>query len=101
MGLWIAKPFHSRGYGSAVVRKIVEYGFKTLTLTKIEALVFVGNTASRKIFEKNGFKLEGTLRAAVKKREKFLDEWVMGILREDYELNSQSEKTKLRLHVLT
>ena len=78
MGLWIASQFHGQGYGAEAVRLITEYGFNKLGLQKINAMIFVGNFASRKIFEKNGFLLEGTIRHAAKKRGKLIDEWSMG-----------------------
>ena len=53
-------------------------------MQKIEAFVFAGNQASRQIFEKNGFSLEGTLRKAQLKRGKLLDEWIFGITREEW-----------------
>jgi RimJ/RimL family protein N-acetyltransferase len=83
LGLWIGTQYQRRGFGSLVVRRLCEYGFKTLSLDKLEGSVFVGNEASRRIFEKNGFMLEGTIRRRVKKRGKLVDEWLFGILRED------------------
>ncbi len=83
MGLWIGVPFQGKGYGTEVVSLAVLYGFKKLNMEKIEATIFVGNQASRRIFEKCGFKLEGTIRKCVKKRGKILDEWLFGITKED------------------
>jgi len=84
IGLWIGQPYHNRGYGTRVVRRLLAYGFDALGLEKIEGCVFVGNWASRRIFEKNGFQLEGTIRKAVCKRGLALDEWLFGITREDW-----------------
>lgn len=84
IGLWIGIPFQGKSYGTKVVHCLVEYGFVRLELEKIEASVFVGNLASRRIFEKNGFLLEGTIRRAIYKRGQFLDEWLFGITRQDY-----------------
>ncbi len=84
IGLWIGKPFHGKGYGSQAVRWIVSYGFEYLGLEKIEAEIFVGNWGSRRIFEKNGFLLEGTRRKSVRKYGQVLDEWLMGLTREDW-----------------
>ncbi|MGZ3771659.1 MAG: GNAT family N-acetyltransferase [Bdellovibrio sp.] len=81
IGLWIGLPFHGKGYGTEAIQLITDYGFDKLKLQKIEALVFVGNLASRKIFEKNGYVLEGTIRSAVKKRGKLLDEWILGLVK--------------------
>ena len=84
IGLWIGEPFHGKGYGTHAVRELTRYAFEQLKMEKLEASVFVGNTASRRIFEKNGFQLEGTIRKATKKRGVFLDDWIFGITREDY-----------------
>ena len=65
------------------MRLLARYAFDELGLAKLEATVFVGNVASRRIFEKNGFLLEGTIRRAVRKRGRFVDEWLFGKLAEE------------------
>lgn len=82
IGLWVGQKYQGRGAGTSAVAAVVKYGFEVLKLQKIEAYVFVGNHSSRKIFEKNGFILEGTLRSVAKKRGKLVDEWVLGIVAE-------------------
>lgn len=82
-GLWIGEPDHGRGCGTEAVRLLSRYAFDELGLAKLEATVFVGNVASRRIFEKNGFRLEGTIRRAVRKRGRFVDEWLFGKLAEE------------------
>jgi len=84
LGLWIGESYHGKGYGSVIVRELKRISFEQIGLQKLEATVFVGNAASRRIFEKNGFLLEGTIRKAVLKRGKLLDEWLFGITREEY-----------------
>ena len=84
MGLWIGKPFQGNGYGARVVRELVRYGFEHLKLEKIDAYVFTGNWTSRRIFEKNGFSLEGTIRSAMLKRGQSMDEWLYGLTRQEY-----------------
>jgi uncharacterized protein (DUF952 family)/RimJ/RimL family protein N-acetyltransferase len=91
IGLWIGIPYQGLGYGTLVVRKLLHYGFAELGMEKIEASVFVGNLASRRIFENNGFTLEGTIRKAVRKRGQALDEWLLGITRQDFEKITFSE----------
>ncbi len=84
MGIWIGIPFHGKGYGTEAVRQIVQYGFDKLQLEKVEAKIFAGNQASRRLFEKVGFQLEGTIRAGAKKRGKLQDEWLFGILKNEF-----------------
>jgi ribosomal-protein-alanine N-acetyltransferase len=83
LGLWVGHGQHGLGYGTEAVRLATRYAFERLGLHKLEASVFVGNHASRRIFEKNGFRLEGTVRCAVRKRGGFVDEWLFGILRDE------------------
>src|SRR5439155_8403632 len=54
IGLFIGTAYQGGGYGTMVVRKLVEDGFVAMALEKLEAAVFVGNEASRRIFEKDG-----------------------------------------------
>jgi uncharacterized protein (DUF952 family) len=85
LGLWIGLPYHGKGYGTLVVRWLVNYGFARLKLEKIEASISLGNWASRRIFEKNGFIVEGAIRKATLKRGHWQDDWRVGITHEDYE----------------
>ena len=77
VGLWIGEPYWGQGVGTAAVELIVGYARDVLGMRRIEAKIFVGNEASKRIFEKNGFALEGTLRQAIVKRGVPTDEWLM------------------------
>lgn len=82
IGLWIAESEQGRGVGTSAIREIVKYG-EGLGLVRQEAYVFVGNWASRRIFEKNGFELEGTLRKYARKGDAYRDEWLLARISED------------------
>lgn len=84
VGLWIGEPFQGKGYGTQVVASLTAYGFGKLGLSKIVADIFVGNWASRRAFEKNGYQLEATQAAALVKRGSPVDEWFLGLSREVY-----------------
>jgi ribosomal-protein-alanine N-acetyltransferase len=45
-----------KGYMSAVVDRVLKYGFITMKLSKIEAVIMKGNANSIKLIEKKGFK---------------------------------------------
>jgi RimJ/RimL family protein N-acetyltransferase len=51
VGLWIGIPYQGKGYGSKVVIEMLKYGIEKLRLEKMEAPIFVGNQASRRIFD--------------------------------------------------
>jgi RimJ/RimL family protein N-acetyltransferase len=57
-----------KGYASAAIRMICDYGFHTLNLHKLTAGCYVSNLGSLKAFQKNGFQVEG-----VRKQHAFLD----------------------------
>lgn len=51
-----------RGLMTEALEAVLHFGFGTLDLNRAEALVFDGNTASRRLLEKLGFACEGLLR---------------------------------------
>jgi ribosomal-protein-alanine N-acetyltransferase len=83
VGLWLGEPFQGRGHGTAAIHLASRYAFECLGLAKLEAAVFTGNYPSRRAFEKNRFRCEGTIRHAVRKQGILVDEWLMGLLREE------------------
>lgn len=76
-GLWIAERVQGRGLGTDAVEAITRYAVDELGLSTVEAHVFVGNEASRRVFEKNGYGLTETRPGAVTKRGRTIDEWVL------------------------
>lgn len=80
LGIWLAEAYQGRGLGTRSIGELVSYGWGRLGLHRLEAEVFVGNEASRRSFEKNGFELEGTIRGATLKRGAPRDEWLLGLV---------------------
>ncbi len=85
IGYWIGIPFHGRGLGTAAVARSLEIAFGEMGMEKMEASAFLGNEASVRILEKNGFRKEGLVRKAILKRGRWLDEHLLGITREEWE----------------
>ena len=82
IGLWLGREFQGRGYGSEAIGQVTEQGFRDLGLKRIEAQIFVGNAASRKAFENNGFALERTERSAILKQGRYQDVWYLSAYRQ-------------------
>jgi len=80
-GYWMAVPHWGNGYMTDAVRLVCYLGFKYLGLVKIYAPVFMGNTASKRVLEKNRFSSEGVLHCHHKKRGQWHDVWYMSLLR--------------------
>lgn len=85
LGFMVAPSARGRGYCPAAVVAICRWAFTTLGLVRIEWRANVGNTASRRVAEKAGFVLEGTVRRAVDQRGEHVDAWVGSLLPEDLE----------------
>ena len=84
IGYWVGIPFQGRGYATAAIREALRIGFQDMGMEKIEACVYTGNEASRRALLRAGFRQEGLVRKAVLKRGVWRDEWLFGILREEW-----------------
>jgi ribosomal-protein-alanine N-acetyltransferase len=62
LGYDLMKEHWGNGYITEAVKTIMDYGFNTLGLVRIEATVDSENSASMRVLEKNGFEHEGTRR---------------------------------------
>ena len=62
IGYEIHPDFWRKGYASEAIKKIAEYGFNEMNLTRIGAIIYLENHASYKLLEKLGFLREGVLR---------------------------------------
>ena len=85
IGYWLGFPYWSKGYMTDALRLICNLCFKHLGIVRIYAPIFKGNIRSRRVLEKNGFSLDGTLRSHLLKRGEWRDVWFMSLLRSDWE----------------
>ncbi|MCX6150723.1 MAG: GNAT family protein [Ignavibacteriales bacterium] len=76
--------FWSKGYGSEATRMMLKFSFDILNLNRVQLHVCVDNTKGVAAYKKAGFKVEGTLRKAMYHKNKYIDFYVMGILREEF-----------------
>ncbi len=73
----------SQGIMTEAVKEICKIAFSELDILRVTGLVYGANTASRKVLEKNGFSLEGTMKNAIIKNEKIYDLCIYGKLKEE------------------
>ena len=81
----------SKGYGTEAAWLLIEYGFKQLNLHRISSSVFAYNERSLRMHKKVGFKEEGRLRQADFKNGCFHDRVIFGLLRDEWNLNSNPD----------
>ncbi|HVX47052.1 MAG TPA: GNAT family protein [Mycobacteriales bacterium] len=73
-----------RGFGSEATRLIIDHAFDTTELNRIELEVFAFNPRARRVYEKAGFRYEGTRRDALKFDDEYVDAIDMAILRREW-----------------
>lgn len=83
--MYIGPEYHKRGYGEAALRELVRKGFRDYGFNSIWGETFDGNPAI-KLFEKVGFKREGSRRDFYFRDGKFIDAHLVSILRSEYDL---------------
>lgn len=73
-----------KGYGTEATRLILEYGFRTLALHRIELEVYDFNPRAQHVYEKVGFVREGMRRDALLWEGVYHNAIMMSILRHEY-----------------
>jgi RimJ/RimL family protein N-acetyltransferase len=85
VGIFIGdKSCWNKGYGTEVMRLLLQHGFNTLNLNRIALDVYSNNLRAIRAYEKAGFILEGLKRQAIFKNGIYLDVLVMSVLRSDW-----------------
>jgi ribosomal-protein-alanine N-acetyltransferase len=85
VGYWLGVPYWHKGYTPEALALICHFCFKHLGAKVITSSAFVGNLASRRVMEKNGFQFEGTLRRQICKDGDWIDLWHLSLLVEEWE----------------
>ena len=93
LAYFLSEEYWGRKIMAKVIRSICKIVFeKYIDITRIFAVPFGKNMASRKVLENAGFRLEGILRENVIKNKKIDDTYVFSILRKEYQVSLRSSK---------
>ena len=76
--------FWGRGFATEAATRLLDFGFNTLQLHRIEAGCAVDNVASARVLEKVGMLREGSKRKVLPVRGQWLDNYEYAILEEDF-----------------
>lgn len=86
-GIFIGyKENQGKGYGTEALRLLVNYGFKTLNLNRLELKVYDFNVRAIKCYKKVGFIEEGRKRQGVFKNGQYHDVIIMSILQKEWKM---------------
>lgn len=61
VGYWCRGSLQSRGLTAEATRAVVDWGFESLGMRRVACLSDAANTASRRVAERAGFRLEGIM----------------------------------------
>lgn len=87
IGFEIGSSFWRKGYMNEVIETILNYGFTSMKLNRIEALIIVDNFKSINLLEKYGFTKEGILRENTIRRNVYSNEYIYSLLKSDWMRN--------------
>lgn len=83
LGYWVAEEFGGRGLVTRAAAAVTRYALQELKLHRVEIRCAVDNHRSRRVAERLGFQLEGTLRGAQKIRNRYHDQFIFSRLATD------------------
>ncbi|MEU8437925.1 GNAT family N-acetyltransferase [Streptomyces sp. NPDC029216] len=83
VGYWAAREHRGRGLVTEALGAVARWAFRELGCVRMEWRAEVGNTASRAVAEKAGFRYEGTERAGLDHNGTLRDGWVAALLPAD------------------
>jgi ribosomal-protein-alanine N-acetyltransferase len=86
VGFKLARAHWRRGLMTEALTAVLDYGFASMGLNRIEALVDPRNTASAGLLDKLGFTREGLLREYECERGAFVDLYMVSLLRREWRL---------------
>ncbi|MBH2749666.1 MULTISPECIES: GNAT family N-acetyltransferase [Serratia] len=84
VGFILSAEFHGQGLGSESLKDLARFAFDTHGYRKLTATVTSGNEASRRTLLKVGFQQEGTLRKNYFLHGCWQDDWVFGLLKDEF-----------------
>jgi ribosomal-protein-alanine N-acetyltransferase len=84
VGYVISDKYWNKGYMTEALKKILQFGFETMNLERIEARCFIKNSASERVMQKCGMKLEGILRSSLYIKGEFTDFKLYSILKSEF-----------------
>jgi len=72
--------FQNKGLATMAIKKILTLAKQKYKIKKINATLYSNNIASRRVLEKNKFKLEGTIKKKLILKNKRFDQFIFGKL---------------------
>lgn len=91
LGYWVAPAHWNRGVATEAAAALVNLGFDSLGLNRVQAMHFTRNAASGRVMQKLGMRLEGVHRQYFLKNGRFEDVTRYAVLRPEWFERFRSE----------
>ena len=80
LGFYIAPEYQNRGYGTILVKELINYAGEKLNLHRLYLEIFADNEKAIRLYERCGFRNDGILRDKIYKNGRFRDVLVMSYI---------------------
>lgn len=84
IGFELAPEYWGQGYATEAARAMVDFGFRELGLHRVSSWCIAENTASARVLERAGLRLEGRLRENVFFKGRWWDTLLFGLLESEW-----------------
>ncbi|WP_413376309.1 GNAT family N-acetyltransferase [Alkalihalobacillus sp. 1P02AB] len=84
IGYWLGHKYVGNGLMTDCCHAVIKYCFEELVLNRVEIRAATGNKKSQAIAERLGFQKEGCIRSGEFLYDRFVDHYVYGLLKEEY-----------------
>lgn len=84
IGYVLNPQYWNQGYATEAVRAVIDFGFRKIGLSRIEAKYIEGNDASKRVMERVGMTYEGTMRSALLVKDEYKNIGICSILLNEY-----------------
>ena len=91
LGYCLTEAAWGLGYATEAVGALLEWGFDSLDLNRVQAEADTRNAASARVLEKVGFVREGTLREDCVVDGEVSDSWVYGLIKREWRRSSEPD----------
>lgn len=95
MGLGILPAYQGKGYGTEAINWTLEWAFETAGMHKVMIKAYEFNHGARKLYERLGFKHEGTSRELWWQRGRWWDDYEYGMLEGEWRERRDAKETPL------
>lgn len=72
IGIYVAEEYRQKGFGVQIIAQLCEYASRYLGINVVAALAAENNMAGRRLFEKSGFSVCGTLPRWIRQGKEFV-----------------------------